>query len=336
MILVTGATGMVGAHLVLKLIESNEQVVALYRNEIGKSKTENIFKINQKEALFSKINWVQADVLDVPSLEIAFQNITKVYHCAAIISFDPNDEEKLRKTNIEGTANIVNFCLNRKVEKLCFVSSIAAIGDLLPNETTLTEASEWNPEKQHSDYAITKYGAEMEVWRAHYEGLKVVIVNPGVILGKGFYEQGSGELFSILKKGIPFYTKGSTGYVGVDDVVKIMIQLMQSEINGERFILVAENLKYKEIFDVISPKIKVKSPSFKLKKWHLSVLWKLDWFLHLVFRTKRKLSKASALSLVDKTTFSNQKVIDEFGFSFQKIEDVISEIAIDFCTFIKK
>ena len=205
MILVTGGTGLVGSHLLLHLLEKGENVRAIYRNKKNIVKVKSLFDYYDKVDLVDKIDWIEADILDIPSLEIAFENVDYVYHCAGFISFDPNDENQLRKVNIEGTANIVNFCIAKKIVKLCHVSSIAALGDLTANQIILTENTEWNPEKLHSDYAISKYGAEMEIWRGQQEGLKAVIVNPGVIFGPRFWNQGSGAFFSTIKKGIPFY-----------------------------------------------------------------------------------------------------------------------------------
>ena len=179
MILVTGGTGLVGAHLLLHLLENGEEKIrAIYRKSKQIEKTKSLFELYKKSDLFSKIGWIQADILDVPSLENAFEEVDYVYHCAGLISFNPDDENQLRKVNIEGTANIVNFCIDKKVTKLCHVSSIAALGNLTQNQTIITEETEWNPEVLHSDYAISKYGAEMEVWRGQQEGLQVVIVNP--------------------------------------------------------------------------------------------------------------------------------------------------------------
>jgi dihydroflavonol-4-reductase len=331
MILVTGATGLVGSHLLLQLIEnSTETICAIYRNKKDIDKPKHIFELNNKLEFFSKIKWVKADILDIPSLEIAFENIDYVYHCAAKISFDPNDENALRKTNIEGTANIVNFCIDKKVKKLCYVSSIAALGDLKDGETIITEECEWNPEIAHSDYAISKYGAEMEVWRGFQEGLQVVIVNPGIILGNGFFNQGSGKIFSSVKKGLPFYTIGSTGYVCVTDVVKIMHQLMLSNCNGERFILIAENKTYKDLIYRIAEKIKAKKPTFEAKSWMLNLAWKIDWVLHLLFRTKRNISKNSAKSLVNIDQLSNAKIKTYLNYSFISVNDCIDSISKEF------
>ena len=332
MILVTGGTGLVGANLLLHLTKSvrEESIIALYRTEKSKEKTFNLFKKNQKESNFKTILWVQGDVLDVPSLEIAFHNIDFVYHCAALISFNPNDEEKLRKTNIEGTANIVNFCISKKIKKLCYVSSIAAIGDLAQNETIISETSEWNPEVAHTDYAISKYGAEMEIWRGYQEGLEVVIVNPGVILGDSFWNQGSGTLFSKIKKGIPFYTNGSTGYVAVIDVVSIMFQLMNSTVNGERFILISENCTYKDIFDKISKRIKSKKPTIEAKPWLLNFACLIDAISHFIFRTERRITKITAQSLLNQDQYSADKVNQLLNHSFMKIEDCLDSITVDF------
>lgn len=325
MILVTGGTGLVGAHLLLYLLENtNQPIRAIYRNKRQIAKTQSLFEYYNKTNLFPKIEWVQADIIDVPSLEQAFKGITKVYHCAAFISFNPNDEEQLRKINIEGTANIVNFCIAKKVNKLCHVSSIAALGELGENETVITEESLWNPQGLLSDYRITKYGAEMEVWRAQQEGVPVVVVNPGIILGpypdNWDKRQGSGALFYNVKKGMPFYTEGSTGYVAVVDLVKIMFQLMESPLQGERYIVVAENISYKDIIYKVANKLGAKKPKYKAQYALLKIAWRLDWLLSKLFFIQRKLSRESAYSLVKAENLSNKKLVDALSFSFLPID----------------
>lgn len=326
MVLVTGATGLVGSHLVLHLIEQGQDVKAMYRNESGKQRVKAVFENYHKTVLFDKISWCQADILDVPSLETAFEAVDFVYHCAALISFDPKDEEELRKINIEGTANVVNFCIDYKVKKFCYVSSIAALGDLRETEHTVTEETEWNPEKLHSDYAISKYGAEMEVWRAQQEGLDVVVVNPGVILGPLFWTIGSGEIYRKVKNGLSFYTKGSTGFVAVTDVVKIMVQLMQSTIVGEKFILISENKTYQELVYAISDILKVKKPPLYASKLLTDLSWRADWVLATFFGTKRMLSKDLAVSLHTHDLYSNEKVVHELNRQFQSIDTYLLEL----------
>jgi dihydroflavonol-4-reductase len=326
MILVTGGTGLVGAHLLLRLAENEVPIRALYRNEVALKKTKALFSAHNKSSLFTQIEWVLGDILDVPSLESAFQNIKLVYHCAGLISFDPKDEERLRKTNIEGTANIVNFCIAYQIQKLGYVSSIAALGDLAQNETTISESSEWNPEFYHSDYGISKYGAELEVWRGYQEGLPVVIVNPGVIIGSTLWEDGSGAIISKVKKGMSFYTKGQTGYVGVDDVVAILIALLNSPISGERYSLVAEHYTYEALLKTIALKTGSAVPSVYIKPWITSIAWRLDWILATFFFKKRTLTKYMATTIHTIDCYSNAKVKRDLNYEFQSIPSVLDQL----------
>jgi dihydroflavonol-4-reductase len=326
MVLVTGGTGLVGAHLLIHLLEKGEKVRAIYRNLVSIQKTKSLFSLYKKESLFERIHWIQADILDIPSLENAFKEIEQVYHCAAIISFDPNEENLVRKTNIEGTANIVNFCLTYNIQKLCHVSSIAALGDLAEHESIITEETEWNPEKPHSDYAISKYGAEMEVWRGQQEGLDVIILNPGIIIGPGFWNQGSGELFTKVKNGLPFYTKGSTGFIAVYDVITVMYELMKSEVHGKRFTLVNQNIIFKDLLFTIADALKVKRPKYHAKPYLMNALWKLDWIASTIFGQKRQLSKASARSSYSTDLYSNEKIKNALNITFIDVPDYINTI----------
>lgn len=327
MVLVTGATGLVGSHLLLHLLENGEEVRALYHTKENIQKTKAFFNWKKQSLLFEKILWVEGCITDIPSLENAFQNIDYVYHCAAFISFNPKDEEKLRKVNIEGTANIVNFCIAKNVKKLCHVSSIAALGDLQDHETIITEETDWNPEKPHSDYAISKFGAEMEVWRGQQEGLDVVIVNPGIILGPGFWNNGSSEIFQKIKEGLKYYTKGSTGFVSADDVVKAMYLLMKSEIKKERYTVIAENVSFENLSKTIAKALGKKEPSVYVKPWVTNLVWRLDWLASSLYLKKRSLSRATAKSLHTETLFDNSKIKNALKFEFERIGNYISKIA---------
>ncbi|MWB93429.1 NAD-dependent epimerase/dehydratase family protein [Flavobacterium sp. GA093] len=331
MVLVTGGTGLVGAHLLLHLIENGSTLRAIYRNEKLILKTKSVFELYKKADLFDKIEWLEADILDIPSLEIAFVGIEYVYHCAALISFDPKDEELLRKTNIEGTANMVNFAIAKQIKKFCYVSSIAALGDLAPHESYITEETDWNPEKPHSDYAISKYGAEMEVWRAVQEGLDIIIVNPGVILGpipkSGNWEKGSGELYQKVANGLSFYTLGSTGFIAVTDVVKIIFELMKSDIKNERFTLIADNIIFKDILNTIADTLKVKKPHLHAKPLFMNFLWIADGIFSTLFFQKRSITKATAKASYSKNLYSNEKIKTALGTVFLDVHEYIREVS---------
>jgi nucleoside-diphosphate-sugar epimerase len=331
MVLVTGGTGLVGAHLLLHLIENGENVRAIYRSQSKIQKTKLVFELYKKGHLFERINWFEADILDVPSLENAFIDIDYVYHCAALISFDPKDEDALRKTNIEGTANMVNFSIAKGIKKFCFVSSIAALGDLAPHETYITEETDWNPEKPHSDYAISKYGAEMEVWRALQEGLNIIIINPGVILGPisatKIFDEGSVELYRKVANGLPFYTLGNTGFIAITDVVNISYQLMKSEIKNERFTLIAENIVFRDILNTIADTLKVKRPGIHAKTLFMNFLWIADGIFSTLFFQKRRLTKATAKASYSKNLYSNQKIKTALGTVFLDVHQYIKDIS---------
>lgn len=329
MILVTGGTGLVGSHLLYKLVSNNEPVRAIYRRAHKLELVKRVFGYYSQdvEILFSKIDWIEADITDVPKLSEAFKGVTYVYHCAAFVSFEPDKYHQLRKINIEGTANVVNLCVANKVKKLCYVSSIAAVGNNADNTQLITEEIHWNPEDDNSVYAITKYGAEIEVWRGTQEGVDAVVVNPGIIIGPGFWNSGgSGSLIKKIYKGFPYYTHGVTGYVGVDDVVNAMCQLMLSELKNERFILVSESLSFKTFQEKVATVLNVAPAKKEAKRWFLELGWRLDWLNHKVFGKRRKLSKQMAKSARGMTRYDSSKVKNTLNFEFQPLYDCIKNV----------
>lgn len=324
---VTGATGLVGSHLCLYLLQQQQPVTALYRTEVSKEKTKEVFRLYHQSELYDQIKWVKGNILNIPSLEAHITPDSYVYHCAAKISFDPKDHESLLKVNQEGTANMVNISLHKKVKKFCYVSSIAALGDLVPPDTIVDEETPWLSEKPHSDYALSKHGAEMEVYRGFQEGLPMVIVNPGVILGPGFWDEGSGVIFSKISKGINFYTLGSSGFVAVTDLVKVMFQLMQSTNQGYRYTIIAENINYKTLVFEICDILGLKKPKLYAKPWMTSLAWRLDWLKSLLFFQKRQLSRAMAKSLHSKELFSHERIKSTLNFEFTSIKDYLKILA---------
>ncbi|GAA4889031.1 NAD-dependent epimerase/dehydratase family protein [Flaviramulus aquimarinus] len=327
MILVTGGTGLVGAHLLYKLINSDEKVRAIYRSEHKLSNVKSVFSCytDDYESLFNTVEWVQVDILDIPGLSEAFKGVSHVYHCAAFVSFEPDKYQLLRQTNIEGTANIVNLCISNAIEKICYVSSIATLGHE-SNNKPITEHTIWNPEDDNNVYAITKYGAEMEVWRATQEGLDAVIVNPGVILGAGIWRYGSGSLFTKAHKGLKHYTSGTVALVTVNDVVSIMIALMNSPITNERFVLVAENWKYKDFLQTLAKSVNTKVPKRLATARLLNIAWKLDWLKHKLTGKRRQLTKHIAKSLDSETDYDSNKIKTALNYKFKAIDKAIFSI----------
>lgn len=324
MILVTGGTGLVGSHLLLELAEAGKRVRAIHRKNSSFSGVRKVFSYGRssEEAgrLFEAVEWVEADTNDVPALAPAFEEVDLVYHCAALVSFSPSDYKKLRKINIEGTANVVNLCIEKRVKKLCFVSSIATF-DLKLGQKQINEDSIWNKELDHSMYAISKYGAEMEVWRASQEGIPVVIVNPGVIIGPGFWDSGSGVMFKKIWKGLNYSFPKTTGFVGVQDVVKAMRLLMESDSENEQFLLVSENISFKKLLGMVSGSLGKPAPVKELKPWMVFLGWFGQSLLSL-FGKRRELTRDSSRTLFTDTYYDSSKFTSRFNYNFESVEEV--------------
>tara|TARA_R110000851_G_scaffold207537_1_gene359599 strand:- start:98518 stop:99528 length:1011 start_codon:yes stop_codon:yes gene_type:complete len=330
MILVTGGTGLVGSHLLYFLLKENANVRAIHRKNSNIKAVKEVFALYTAEvdSLFNKIEWVEANITDIPALTLAFENITKVYHCAAFISFDPSKYKVLKKANVEGTANIVNLCLASNIEKLCYVSSVATLGSNLKDQL-ISEETPWNPDAKNSVYAITKYGAEMEIWRGTQEGLDAVIVNPGLILGTSPDGGGSSIIISLGASGIPFYPSGAMGIVDVQDVVKTMILLMNSEVKNEQFILVGENLTYKDLLTRLAPMFDKKPPTKKLPKNIMFFLSGMDWLSNKLFNTKRRIVKATVRSMFTISLYDMFKIKNTLGFQFTPTEETLKRVVAE-------
>lgn len=328
MILVTGGTGMVGSHLLYFLSKENTKVRAIHRRNSDIESVKKVFSLytSEVDGLFNKIEWVEANINDIPALTKAFKNITKVYHCAAIIDFNPSKYKVLKKANAEGTANIVNLCLVNNVEKICYVSSVSTLGSTLNNQF-ITEETHYNPDDKNSVYAITKYAAEMEVWRGTQEGLDAIIVNPGIIVGTSISKGGSGMIVPLGSRGIPFYPSGTMGIIDIQDVVKAMILLMNSEIKNERFILVGENITYKEMLSKLATLFGKKPPTKKLSKGFMFFLSNIDWLLNKLFGIKRRLVKATVRSMFKISLYDTSKIKEQLGFQFTPTEETLKRLA---------
>jgi dihydroflavonol-4-reductase len=296
MILVTGGAGLVGNELIEQLLAQGKTVKAAY---------------NKSPLAFSNSSTfisLPCDILDVYALEDAMQDVTEVYHCAAIVSFAPKDEKKLYKINVEGTANVVNACLNAGVHKLVYVSSVAALGRIRVGEM-INESMQWTPETSNSKYGHSKYLAEMEVWRGMAEGLNAVIVNPAIILGAGNWNEGSSKLFKSVYDGFPYYSLGTSGFVDVKDVALAMIQLMQSNITAERFILSAENATYQYVFNMMAIAFGKKLPSKKITPFLAAIAWRVEAIKSKCTGSSPLITKETAATSLAEVKFDNSKLL---------------------------
>lgn len=316
MILVTGGTGFLGSTLIKLLIDEGKAVLATKR--VG-----SVIPDDLRGS--SLIEWVDTDVTNYFALSDLFPRVYQVYHCAAMVSYQPCDVDPMHKINVEGTANIVNLCVEHNV-RLVHVSSIAALGR---NKLGLpvSETDKWEYDRSMSPYSLSKYRSELEVWRGINEGLSAVIVNPSLIMGLGSYKKGSGVIFEVIRKGIRIYPPGSVGIVDVYDVAQIMILLMnRPDIAGERFILNSENISHQDLMSRIARLLGKKEPSIAANSLMLGIAWRLAKFASLFTRKTPTMTRGTMRAAQAKLSYSNRKITELLAYRFLTVDETLKNI----------
>jgi len=326
MILVTGGTGLLGSHLLLDLMKLNKPVRAIYRNPAKKEMVRKVFSyyVDIPDDLYDKIEWIEADLLDFGAMEDAMHGISEIYHAGAIVSFYPSDHRSMMKVNVNGTANLVNFALEKGVQKFCYVSSIATLGRA-ENDGESDEETHWVDSRKNSVYSQSKYAAEREIWRGIAEGLQAVIVNPSVILGPGFWQDNSG-LFRLVYQGLKYYTRGVNGYVDVRDVSRAMLELMDQQVFGERFIVSTENLSYQQVFTLMAKYLEKPAPSVYVPPALSQIAWRIEAIRSFLTGSKPEVTREMATTAAQIYTYNNKKIRERLGFKFIPTEESIKMI----------
>ena len=324
MILLTGGTGLVGSQLLFDLASSGKKVRAIYRKESKMNVVDRLFY--SFPAFKENIEWFESDVTDQFSLEEALEGIDTVYHAAAFISFYPSERNRMMKINVGGTANMVNVALKKNIKRFCHISSVASLGRV-SGEEILDENSWWKTSKDNSNYAISKYGGEREIWRGIEEGLSAFIINPSIVIGPGNWKSGSTQMFSQVWKGLPFYTEGFTGFVDVRDVSHSAIALMDKVVSNERFIINSENVSYRFVFDCIAENLGKKKAHIKVTPFLSEIGWRLEKIKSFLTNSRPMITKETAHSGMMQWHYSNEKIKKEIGIEFIRIEDSVKNAA---------
>lgn len=323
-VLLTGATGFLGAHLAISLLQRQTPVIAAKRANSSLQEFELVCKIRGVDAqLLTNLQWVECDILDTIALEKVMQGVDVVYHTAAVVSFWPKRFDEMMLTNVQGTANVVNCALDAGVKKLCYSSSIAALGREKSGDI-IDEESAWKESKYNSQYAISKYLAEMEVWRGVEEGLDAVMVNPGVILGEGKWDKGSCRLFDTVYKGLKFYTEGVNGYVDVLDVCRAMIQLTESDIKNQRYVMVGDNLMFKDFFARVAKALNKPAPSINVGPFLAQAARLMYAVKALISGHEPLVTKETARNSQEKFIYKSDKIKRDLAFEFTPVDETIS------------
>lgn len=319
-ILVTGGTGFLGSYVVRLLLSKGYQVRALRR------KSSPMDLLGEHAA---RVEWVDADITDIVALEDAIQGVHAVMHCAAMVSFHPRDVTRMMQVNVEGTATLVNLALETGIQRFIHVSSIASIGRT-KERPQLDETSKWVQSSGNSQYAISKYMGEQEVWRGHAEGLSAAIVNPAIVLGSGFWDVGSAKFFKQIHDGLKFSPIGQSGFVDVRDVARFMVHLMESDISGERYILNTENTLYRDFFKMIAASLGTKPPPIPVTPFLAEVAWRVEWLKEKILGASPMVTKETARSSVSTFFYDNAKSRSVFDFEYLPLEQTIRETGTQF------
>jgi dihydroflavonol-4-reductase len=322
-LLLTGATGFLGSRVLRLLVEKNYSVRALRRATS---------RMDLVSDVADRVTWVDADLTDIIALEDAMDGVTHVVHCGAVVSFDAKDARRMEQVNVDGTANLVNLALESgKVERFIHVSSIAALGRTI-ERPHMDESSHWVTSPRNSRYAISKYHAEQEVWRGQAEGLTTAIVNPSMIIGSGFWEEGTARLVKQVADGLRFYPTGGTGWVDVHDVAKFIVLLLESDIEEQRFVLSAENWSLQRYFSTVASELGIKGPTIKVRPWLAEIVWRIEWLRQKLTGSTPMVTRETARSSSYTYTFDNKKSLSVFGdqFSYTPIETAIKNMVADY------
>ncbi|HEX7905810.1 MAG TPA: NAD-dependent epimerase/dehydratase family protein [Chitinophagaceae bacterium] len=320
-LLVTGGTGFLGSYIIKALVEKGYAVRALRRS------TTLPFWIAPdilNNTATGSVEWVEGDILDVVSLDEAMEGVDAVIHSAAVVSFAGKDRNMMYQVNVEGTANVVNMALEKKVRRLIHISSVAALGRTAGGGH-VNEEKKWEESKVNTHYAKSKYKAELEVWRGMAEGLSAVILNPSTILGYGDWNNSSCAIFKNVYEEFKWYSPGINGFVDVEDVARVVVLMLENEISEQRFTVNAESWPFKKLMDTIAENFGKRKPARQTTNFLIAVAWRMEKFKSFFTGSRPLLTKESARVAHSKTYFDNDKLLNALpGFSFTPLEETIA------------
>ena len=307
MVAITGATGLLGGHILDRFRAEAVNPIALCRP-------------GQDSLLLEGIHKRTGDILDQVSLREAFDGATTVIHAAAFVSFNPRRRKEIFEVNVKGTRNVVDTCLQLGIKNLIHISSVSALGR--KPEEEISEESKWNG-GYSSLYAESKYLAELEVFRAAEEGLTVSVLNPSTILSASQPNRSSGTLFNYCWDEIPFYTGGTLNYVDAREVAEATYQLYKKPRAGEKFILNAGALLYLDFFQKVAKRLNKRSPSIKISPFLSSWAGWAEEVRSLIAHREPIVTRQSARMAIQSFHYKNKKAQADLGIRFRPLEETL-------------
>ncbi|MDQ0595078.1 dihydroflavonol-4-reductase [Chryseobacterium ginsenosidimutans] len=319
MILVTGATGLLGRVITLELIKKGKKVRACKRSgsDLSDVRKSYHFYTPKADFFFDQIEWVDIDFNKHQSLYASLKDVEEVYHCAAKVSFDPKDSEEVLETGITSTRNLLRACMYMPVKKFLFVSSAAVLN---VNKKKIELQINQNY-KAYSSYVVSKYISEKMIWQAYKEGLNTVIINPGMIIGSGNWKKGNSQMLNIFVTS-RFTFSGGTSCVDVRDVATVAINLMEKNIFGERFCISSENILYKDLSTRIRRMMGLEKP-IVCPKILLKSLKPLRLILGMIDRKARFLIDENIEFVSERQYYNSKKIKNRIHCSFYSAAESI-------------
>ena len=326
-VFVTGATGLVGSHVLVELSKEEEvEIYAAKRTSSDLQTVAQLFKHYNYEAAYDKINWVDFKLEDVSTMP----QVDEVIHTAAVVSFNPKDYGAMTKTNVDATETLLAIAKKTGVKKFGFISSIASLGRTRESNN-YNEKSKWVESSSNSFYSKTKYASEQKVIAANSEEMKTFIINPGVILGPCDWNKSSGTIFKTAIKGIKFYTKGINGFVDARDVSKAMLLVMKQGVASEKHIVVGENIAYRDVFTKIAQQTNSTIPSIYANKLMTEIGWRIAKMKAKSKGESPVLTKESARTSHGHNFYDNTKLPAIGDYQYHEMDDTITNAV----TFLK-
>jgi dihydroflavonol-4-reductase len=339
MILVTGGTGFVGAYIICRLLKQGKKERATRRTNSRMEEFEMICTVNGISSIeLENLSWHHADILNTVELEDAFKGVDEVIHAAAIVSFLPGDKYKLLQNNITGTANMVNLSIDLGIKKFGYLSSVAALGRKAEDKKTapgsiptaigenisyIDENTKWEESEHNTNYAVSKYQSELEVWRGAAEGLNVVILNPGIIIGACDFSRNTGKMFDMAYHGLKFYTPGITGFVDVRDVAQVITVLMDRDIFNERFVMVGGNLEFRKLYELAAGALNKPKPVYDTPRWMAGLGYRAFGLMSKFTGKPPLITKETTNAAYNKFFYDNSKIRKTLNFEFTPLEETI-------------
>jgi dihydroflavonol-4-reductase len=328
-VFITGATGFIGSHIARRYLSAGYRVEALTRQTGHAGLLVDVA---------NQITWHEGDIMDIPALEMAIAvgrgpGAIDVIHAAAVVSFSSKDREQMARINAEGTANVVNVCLKAGIRKLGYVSSVAALGrpakkNHSDEPVRIDESQKWEDSPNNSEYAKSKYRAELEVWRGVAEGLSAVMVNPSIVLGEGDWTRSSVQLFKYVHDEKPFYPAGMVNYVDVLDVTESLFLLMETDsVQAERFILNGGTIPYKDLLTQMAAALHKRPPRWLMPPVLTRLLWPVEGMRAWLMRTRPLITRETARSASSRYVYDGRKITKAIDFQYQPLSETLSRSA---------